>query len=617
MTQITSATVPSRGVCNLKVDITSGATTPTVDISPKEAVMYQVDNDPGNDVLLTSLVMNIGAKRKSPTTEELIGERMWLTGGEIVTNSAGDEVVRYTGTYRGLSDVFSAVPTAADAFVRNQIAHNEGEVCTIAADWLFRMQANTYLAGSSTISRAYGETIAANKPWMFGSSPNESKIFEYDGTNPAQGLTLEAGVLDDVKVVATFGYKQADFPGSWTPGVLYVDTDATFNQSPTATSLPFGQILNDTSGNSDVLQITGFAPSDLGEMTKAQAQNPASEVFASISGQMLGHALQGNLSTYDVDTSGTDDYLISLTPEISALVDGMIFSFEAGAANTGPATLNVISDNSGAITAFSDAGGGEVNVESVGHGLSTSDIAEITGTTNYNGVFVITKVDDDNYKITDTWVADDATGTWNSALGAKTIKKRFDVDLETGDVVEGQKILVQYDSIADTFQMLSADAQEYAKESEAVIKSADDFYEARDSTETTSITGSLYVINPMLDSTDYEIEFDTNVEDSFFLTSTPNQADNEVVINTSSTYALSGQVRVDSNISRTYTLNLKKNGVTILTNTLSFEDGTITVSGSAALLKDDVLTLELSKTGGNNAVTLDLQDIVVQLQSAQ
>ena len=63
------------------------------------------------------------------------------------------------------------------------------------------------------------------------------------------------------------------------------------------------------------------------------------------------------------------------------------------------------------ITAFADAGGGEVTVTAASHGFSTDDIVTISGTTNYNGTFSITKVNDNQFKITDTWVSDDATGT--------------------------------------------------------------------------------------------------------------------------------------------------------------------------------------------------------------
>ncbi len=71
----------------------------------------------------------------------------------------------------------------------------------------------------------------------------------------------------------------------------------------------------------------------------------------------------------------------------------------------------VTAGTSGAITAFADAGVGQITVTSTGHSLSENDYITITGTTNYNGVFQATNVLTNTFEITDTWVADDATGT--------------------------------------------------------------------------------------------------------------------------------------------------------------------------------------------------------------
>lgn len=70
----------------------------------------------------------------------------------------------------------------------------------------------------------------------------------------------------------------------------------------------------------------------------------------------------------------------------------------------------------GSITAFADAGGGQVTVTSAAHGLTNGEYVIISGTTNYNGYFVVANVATDTYEITDTWVSDDGTGTWHSAL---------------------------------------------------------------------------------------------------------------------------------------------------------------------------------------------------------
>lgn len=63
------------------------------------------------------------------------------------------------------------------------------------------------------------------------------------------------------------------------------------------------------------------------------------------------------------------------------------------------------------ITAFANAGGGEVTATSAGHGFETDNIVTISATTNYNGTYSVTKVDVNDFKFTDTWVSDDGTGT--------------------------------------------------------------------------------------------------------------------------------------------------------------------------------------------------------------
>ena len=68
--------------------------------------------------------------------------------------------------------------------------------------------------------------------------------------------------------------------------------------------------------------------------------------------------------------------------------------------------------STGAITAYAD-GTGKVNVASAAHGLVTDDIISIRGTTNYNGVWQITKIDDNNFSIPDTWVVDDGASDWD------------------------------------------------------------------------------------------------------------------------------------------------------------------------------------------------------------
>ncbi|GAF77045.1 unnamed protein product, partial [marine sediment metagenome] len=68
--------------------------------------------------------------------------------------------------------------------------------------------------------------------------------------------------------------------------------------------------------------------------------------------------------------------------------------------------------STGAITEYAD-GTGKVLVTDEGHGLVTGDIISIRGTTNYNGIWVITKVNANSFTIPDTWVADDGASDWD------------------------------------------------------------------------------------------------------------------------------------------------------------------------------------------------------------
>ena len=72
--------------------------------------------------------------------------------------------------------------------------------------------------------------------------------------------------------------------------------------------------------------------------------------------------------------------------------------------------------DSGSITAFADAGGGQVTVTtSAAHGYANNHVMRITGTTNYNGSYVISNVASTSFRITATFVATE-TGTWNATL---------------------------------------------------------------------------------------------------------------------------------------------------------------------------------------------------------
>ena len=66
----------------------------------------------------------------------------------------------------------------------------------------------------------------------------------------------------------------------------------------------------------------------------------------------------------------------------------------------------------GSITAFADGGGGQVVVTSASHLMVNGSSVTVSGTTSYNGTFTVSNVTTNTFEITDTWVSNDATGTW-------------------------------------------------------------------------------------------------------------------------------------------------------------------------------------------------------------
>ena len=80
--------------------------------------------------------------------------------------------------------------------------------------------------------------------------------------------------------------------------------------------------------------------------------------------------------------------------------------------STGRGSYAEVSDyDSRGGTATCTDGTGKIAVASTAHGLSTGDIVTISGTTDYNGTAVATKVDGDNFTVPGTYTTNQ-TGTW-------------------------------------------------------------------------------------------------------------------------------------------------------------------------------------------------------------
>jgi hypothetical protein len=93
-----------------------------------------------------------------------------------------------------------------------------------------------------------------------------------------------------------------------------------------------------------------------------------------------------------------------------------------------------LTGTTGAITAFGLIGVGITRVTSATHGLANNQNVEITGTTNYDGIYRIFSITTNTFDIAKDYVATD-TGTWYSRLLEGTSNERFKItDLTTGEL---------------------------------------------------------------------------------------------------------------------------------------------------------------------------------------
>ena len=117
-------------------------------------------------------------------------------------------------------------------------------------------------------------------------------------------------------------------------------------------------------------------------------------------------AIYGEMYVYDGSTAtviNAANQYHAITVPVTGAVSG--WTFQAGL--TGTIASSASSD-----------GGTTVTFTDVAHGLLTGEYVTVTGTTDYNGNFLVTKLTDDTFKITDTFVSDQ-TGQWQRGANLK------------------------------------------------------------------------------------------------------------------------------------------------------------------------------------------------------
>lgn len=185
---------------------------------------------------------------------------------------------------------------------------------------------------------------------------------------------------------------------------------------------------------------------------------------------------------YAATATGNDTYVVTLSPALGAYTNGFVLNMKVDVANTGPATVNVNGLGAVAITKLFNqplvtgdilanqivslvynSTGPTFQMQSQGAATPiTQTGAEIYGLdASGTDAYAITLVPALAAYVTGMTVvfkagtANTGAATLNvNGLGAKTIKKQFNVDLSTGDIVSGQMVTVVYDGTNFELQSL-------------------------------------------------------------------------------------------------------------------------------------------------------------------
>ena len=155
------------------------------------------------------------------------------------------------------------------------------------------------------------------------------------------------------------------------------------------------------------------ALSDACFMTMITNSTATTFTAADVPAVVLGDAFKANFErSFSVNTSsGKITHTASDSDAIK--IDVRFSAVKVTSSRNCSFYIAIGNDDDNDITAFADAGGGQVTVTTENaHGLPNGTRVCLNGTTNYNGTFTIASVTTNGFDITDTWVSDDATGNW-------------------------------------------------------------------------------------------------------------------------------------------------------------------------------------------------------------
>jgi len=297
-------------------------------------------------------------------------------------------------------------------------------------------------AGQAVLPGALDEDFLDSNGDPWGKHLADAGLGLVELSNRSGTWTEETGGDDLARVI---------WYGDWFPsGKTAIDIREELQTSYAADELAFlRSALTDTEIDAllwDTPQSTAggsYAPSVVCSITRANIHTNRTKPTA---------PTIGNEPTPGTDlangTTGSEDEVSSVSYLFAAGDVGKAVIIGGGTGwTTGTYNISSVNTDSGSITAFADAGGGQVTVTSASHGIPEGRAVTISGTTSYNDTFTATNVAENTFEITATFVADDATGSWATGVAV------LDSAPAAADATGGEWVMQDFDYVGEGIVM--------------------------------------------------------------------------------------------------------------------------------------------------------------------
>jgi len=245
-------------------------------------------------------------------------------------------------------------------------------------------------AGNVTLADGRTQSLNSGDTTLVGTGPNY--FWAVIGNSEVQTSTNYYDGVGDDKVLLAFATKAPEndqlalvFP--------FFGTEPTFNSDVLSANMVLAAHIKAGIITASHIQVGSISADRLSFTAFDLSTNNLDDIDDGTTYQRI---LSTQINANKIELTSTDFVLNE---------EGVITGTTNGSSTRLTANGLVGSSLAGSITGITDAGGGEIQVAVTSHGMVTGDYCFITGTTSYDGLYEVTKVNDNAFKVTATYTS--------------------------------------------------------------------------------------------------------------------------------------------------------------------------------------------------------------------